>query len=275
MTTTTPGTERPAGADSTPAYLHRSATAYLDGVAGQLAAVKSRIQDLLEPGPGQRLLDVGCGTGVDVLALADRVAPGGSVSGVDMSGELVAEATGRVPDGVAADFRVADASALPFPDHTFDGTRAERVLQHVPDPGRAIAELVRVTRPGGRVLAADPDHGMWALDMSDRALTRTLMSWWVDNVPNPWMGRQLAGLLRAAGVEDVRIELAPIVLRDLAAADGVVGLGKVATWAREQDVVPAPAAEAWGSELLRRDAEDQFLLCGAIVVAHGRAPGRR
>ena len=167
------------------------------------------------------------------------------------------------------------APVVPFPrpvtacDATFDAARAERVIEHVPDPAAAIAEMLRVVKPGGQVLVTDPDHGLWAPDLDDRRLTRTIMNWWSDHVPNPWVARRLRDLFVRAGAADVRVRLQPVVLTSLAAADALTWIGKAAQAAGAKGVVDAGEARAWGEEILRRDAEGRFLMFGTFVVATG------
>lgn len=268
MTATSELTEQIADSDRL-TYIRRDATSYLDKVATDLNALKHRLVELFQPQPGQQLLDVGCGTGVDVFTLAERVIPGGSVTGVDSAPELIQAASDRTAPGYPVRFQVADAHRLPFADNQLDGARSERVLQHVADPGQAIAELVRVTKPGGRVLVADPDHGMWAPDLADLDLTRRLMSFWVDHIRNPWMGRRLPGLLAAAGVTELSIELLPIVMTDLKTADRVIGLADIAAAAVNEGAAEAGEAEAWHADLMERESSGRLLVCGVIVAATG------
>jgi SAM-dependent methyltransferase len=131
--------------------------AFLDRLAEvpEMAAAKRRSFELLGARPGLRLLDAGCGTGTDALALADAVAPGGEVVGVDSAEVAVAEATRRATGRAGIRFQTADVTALPFADATFDGARSDRTIQHVGSPEEAIRELLRVTRPGGRVVLSD------------------------------------------------------------------------------------------------------------------------
>ncbi len=118
---------------------------------------KALLLDALRLSPGHHALDVGCGLGSDVFALAERVSPGGEVSGVDISEVMIEEARRRALPGAPVSFQLADVCALPFADSTFDAVRAERLLMHVPDVTRALAEMIRVTRPGGRLGVFDFD----------------------------------------------------------------------------------------------------------------------
>ena len=99
--------------------------------------------------PGERVLDVGCGTGALTGVLAEIVGAE-LAAGVDPSEPFVQRARERVP---GADVRVAPAEALPFEDDTFDVALAQLVFHFVSDPATAVSEMARVTRPGGRVAA--------------------------------------------------------------------------------------------------------------------------
>lgn len=115
------------------------------------AELAERVVRLLSPFRGdERALDSGCGSGALAFALAPYV---GSVVGVDASPELVAAGNERAPAN--AELVVADATALPFPYGSFDLAGSLRVLHHVRRPELVVAELARVTRPGGRILLAD------------------------------------------------------------------------------------------------------------------------
>jgi SAM-dependent methyltransferase len=99
--------------------------------------------------PRQRVLDVGCGPGLLTRALADR-AVDGSVAALDPSREFVDACRARVP---GADVRVGVAEQLPFSSDTFDAALAQLVVQLMADRDAGVAEMIRVTRPGGVVAA--------------------------------------------------------------------------------------------------------------------------
>src|SRR5262249_1702925 len=123
-------------------------------------------------GPGMRVLDVGCGTGVVTRDVAARVGARGRAVGVAPSRALLRVARRRMaasPDGSGPMFHHGDGLALPFSSASFDVSLAVTVLLHVPGSGRVLAEMRRVTRPGGRVAVLDQDLGTLAIDVPDRA----------------------------------------------------------------------------------------------------------
>lgn len=212
-------------------------------------------------GPGATVLDVGCGFGLESLRLARAVAPGGAVTGVDASARFVAEARRRAAaDGLAVTFVEGDATALPFPDGAFDVARAERVLVYVPDPDAAIAEMVRVTRPGGRIAVITPDFDTNTVGVGDRATTRTILAHECDTaVVNGWLPRRLAPALAAAGAHGVEVASRMVVLTPGLAATYFTGVAHSAATA---GVVTPAAAQEWTSELVRR--RDDGTLFAAI-----------
>ena len=105
----------------------------------------------LEPPPGWRWVDVGCGNGAFTEMLVDRCAPV-AVQGIDPSIEQIAFARERLGGG-SAQFDVGDAMALPCADASFDAAVMALVIFFVPDPAKSVAEMARVVRPGGSVSA--------------------------------------------------------------------------------------------------------------------------
>ena len=105
--------------------------------------------------PGQRALDVGCGSGALTAALAD-VLGAENVAAVDPSEPFVEASRARVP---GARIEVGSAESLPFADGEFDATLSQLVVNFLPDPEQGLHEMSRVTRPGGVVAGCVWDYG--------------------------------------------------------------------------------------------------------------------
>jgi SAM-dependent methyltransferase len=157
--------------------------------------------------PGLAVAEIGCGPGEDAREMARRVAPGGSVTGVDASAAMIAEARSRAATrNLPVTFRAGDALSLPLPDKSVDRCRADTLLQHVPDPARAVAEMARITRRGGRIALVEFDLGTLAVDHPDRATTRQVLDAGIDAAADGWAGRGLRRLLTAAGFADITLD---------------------------------------------------------------------
>lgn len=152
--------------------------------------------------PGQRLLDVGCGLGEAARALAADLGGEGEVVGVDGSAAMVAEATRRSVDAACSmRFEVGDALALQEADDTFDAVRSERMLQWVPDPARAVAEMARVVRPGGRVCLIDTDWSTYDIETDDPTVSaRIRAAYRVEWNRHSMVGGRLQSLAADAGL---------------------------------------------------------------------------
>lgn len=108
--------------------------------------------------PGERVLEVGCGTGDVALAACAPAGPHGSVSGIDAGPEMIAVARAKAARaGVTVDFRLEPIEALTYPDATFDIVLSSLMMHHLPDDlkRQGLAEIARVLKPGGRVLIID------------------------------------------------------------------------------------------------------------------------
>lgn len=250
----------------------------LDVLAGGVSELKRRSHQWMELEPGQRVLDVGCGPGIDTLALAELVGPEGEVVGIDYDEEMVAEADRRAKrarvDGWVRHER-ADAAALPLPDESFDACRCERVLQHLGDPEAALDELVRVTRPGGRIVVADPDQGTASIDTPETEIERVLMRLRADAIfNNGYSGRRLFGQLHRRGLEDLVVELLPLRSVDYFMLRQVDFFDRLEALALERGTITEAQLERWHQSLGHAHEEGRFFATVTTVLVAGRKPLR-
>lgn len=219
-------------ADELAAYL-RAADA---GLAAAKAYMAAAVRRAVDDGP---VLDLGCGLGHDLVRIE---ASGLDAIGIDASREMLARS---LEHPIVRRLALADAQALPFCAGAFSACRIERVLQHVAEPRRVLAEVSRVVRAGGCLVAFEPDYGTFRVD-SDLPEGATL-PFGLLRVRHPRVGGELRSMAEEAGfvVEDVVTEASfgqavdelPIdvtaVLRR-AVADGRVSAAVADAWLEEQ-----------------------------------------
>lgn len=203
----------------------------------QLQELKQLAIDWTGTGPGARVLDVGCGFGLESLRLARLVQSGGSVTGIDISDRFIADARRRASAaGLTIDFAEGDAQRLAFPDDSFDVARTERVLVYLSDPAAALAEMIRVTRPGGAIAIIEPDFGTQAINVPDREITRKVLAHECDtDVVNGWLVRDLRAMLADAGLHKIELATRMVVYDPDLATEYFTGIGRIAGVSRVID----------------------------------------
>jgi ubiquinone/menaquinone biosynthesis C-methylase UbiE len=125
---------------------------------GRERAFRERLAQLARLGPGESVLDIGCGTGSLAIVAKGRVGPAGSVQGIDASPELIARARKKaIKAGVDVSFTQGVVEALPFSAERFDVVMSTLMLHHLPAAARerCLREVRRVLKPDGRLLAVD------------------------------------------------------------------------------------------------------------------------
>jgi 2-amino-4-hydroxy-6-hydroxymethyldihydropteridine diphosphokinase len=228
--------------------------------------------NVLAPKPGERLLEVGSGTGVLCRLIAPRLLPGGSITGMDISPEFARHAQRYAAEAGLADaitFETGNAESLPYTDGAFDGSFASRMLLHAIDPELIVHQLARVVRPGGRVVLMDWDFETVAVDHPDRALTRLILHWRTDNHGGDnWSGRQLWRRIVQAGLTN--LEVTPVVTVARTEQDGLTqSLWRAAEVARNGGGISAKEHDAWIDKLKQRLVEGTFFASIVYFIVKG------
>jgi SAM-dependent methyltransferase len=207
-----------------------------------------------------------------VREFAARVGPTGRAVGLDRSATLLRTARERAVGLPQVEFVQGDAHRLDFEDGSFDACQAERVFMYLADPEAAFAELVRVARPGARIVVFDPDMEGWMIDSRDRALTRRILNYWCDGVPNGWMGRRWPGLFHQFGLEDLTIEPMTLLLDDFAILRDSFRLGQTLRRGVDEGAFTSAEIEPWMNHLEARARGGRFLFAATNFLVAGRKP---
>ncbi|OGK14040.1 hypothetical protein A3H80_01040 [Candidatus Roizmanbacteria bacterium RIFCSPLOWO2_02_FULL_37_19] len=249
---------------------------------------KSVALRLLQPQPGETILDAGCGAGLDVFNLAQLVGREGHVVGVDRDPTMLQAArTTHLERGSPAnvEFQVGDLLHLSgLKSDTFDRTHIDRTLQHAgatgyddEAPARVLAELRRVTKPSGLIQACEPDSSSIVINTDPRFATtthRVLKSFIQARVMrHPMVGLDLRRLFKEAGI-DVRNEVqVPLIVQSYEDGLAILRLRELAQHAissEARDPLSIDEAEAWLQHLEDMDRRGLFVAVIPMHIVTGR-----
>jgi len=249
---------------------------YLGMAARILAPLKEQSYARMGVAPGRRVIDVGCGPGIDTIALAELVGSDGQVVGVDLDERMVAEAERRAENArrpASLRHRLADACSLPFASDMFDAARCERLFQHLPRPALALAEMVRVVKPNGWVVVVDTDWATLSLDSLEPDLERRLARFHAEStMQNGYAGRQLYRLFRQQNLSDITIEVLPQSMTDCGLVRRCIGLEIAERNALQAGVLTQDELVRWHASMDTAAAQETFFASWNMVLATGRKP---
>ncbi len=236
---------------------------------------RRRALDLLDPRPGEIVVDVGAGPGLMALEVAARVAPGGRVFAVDPSAPLLDHARAAASAagvGHMVDCRVADGRKLPFGPAAFDAAFCHWVLLHVEDPLAMVREMKRVTRRGGRVMCVEMDWETLTVHPGYEGLTRRILQHAQSRQVDAWIGRRLSPLFRECGFRDIVVE--PLVGVDEGGGDRawLEFLQERAGIALEGKAITPTEAREWIAALEEAFAGGRFFFSVTQFAVLGRVP---
>lgn len=246
--------------------------AFLDTVSRNegIMAMKRRTYELLAAKAGQRILEVGCGTGDDARQIANMLSPGGRLVAIDKSEALINEArrrSGGKNDSI--DFIVGDATALGLEPATFDACRIERTLIHIPEPAAAMSEMVRVLHSGAMLVAYEPDLEAFVVDSRYRELTRRLLKFWFDQLQSGWVARHLPTLFKESGLTDISVEPRAMTYDFDVGGHSLYGTLERAA---EAGVATVDEMSNWFSDLERARDNGTFFCANMGYIVSGRKP---
>ncbi len=171
---------------------------------------------LVEAQTARAVLDLGCGRGDDLMALAARAPASARLAGLDIATDAIAAARAAAGPDPRIEFIVHDArTTLPYADGTFDRVLSVNLLECIADSPALLREIHRVLAPGGTVVCAHWDWDSVLVDHEDRALVRKLVHAFTDwrqtwmAEADGWMGRRLWGTFRRSGLFDGTVQAFP------------------------------------------------------------------
>lgn len=245
---------------------------YLDTTSGleAIQAYKRRSHRLLELSPSDRVVDIGCGAGVDLGLLGETLGPDASIIGIDRSAPLIDQARQQSEGRPNVSLHMGDALELPFADSTMDASRADRLLQHLEAPVRALKEMKRITKPGGRIGISEPN---WATVQIvapevDQSITRQVTKPELGSARHPRIGSRLYSIMGSSGLTDRVVDSVTVVFTELDTANDVLSLVERLETLERANELTAKQAQNWNEALENADSSGRFFasITGFTVV---------
>ena len=217
---------------------------------------RRHVREALAAVPGERILDVGCGPGFYARELVEEIGPTGAIVATNVT------------------CREGDAAALPVDDEAFHAALCVQVMEYVPDPGAALAEIHRALRPGGRALIWDVDWATVWWHSADPDRMRRVLQAWDEHLVHRSLPRTLGARLWAAGFVDVAVaghSFATVAYDDESFAAAMIGM--VADFVPGRNGVTGDEAAAWKAEQRDLAARGEFFFEGTQFCFTARKPG--
>lgn len=176
-----------------------------------VVAQRTRVLDLLQPRPGEAIVDIGVGPGLLALDLAKMVGEHGRVVGFDTSEPMLRMARTRLAALPQASMEQGDAVALPFEAASFDAMVSTQVYEYVADMKTALNEVVRILKPGGRTVILDTDWRSIVWHTEDKTRMEKMLEIWDDHLADPHLPATLGAKLERAGLRVEKVEVVPML----------------------------------------------------------------
>ena len=249
---------------------------YLQIASNLFAPVKQQSYERLRAKPGLNFLDVGCGAGIDTCALATYVQSNGTIAGVDADLQMVQQANARIKQRGrhSSPFHIhARASALPFSNGAFDGTRSERLFMHLSDGLSVLSEMSRVTKPQGWIVVAETDWNSLSMATSEPTIFHMLSQLRVQGfLTNGYSAQQLYGQFSIMKLQSILIDIIPIFTTDIGLFRFLTKMDELEELAIQQRVLTAEEAAAWYADQNVFKQGQPFWGSVNVLLISGQAP---
>ena len=218
--------------------------------------------EALSVASGQNVLDVGCGSGFLTYELANLVGDKGKVVAIDKSDAMIEATLKRCAGLDQVSAQTADIGALPFGDNQFDAVTCTQVLLYVENVTKAISELTRVTRTGGRVAILETDWRGAIMHSNHPEISDAIFAAWDRSVPSPNLPGRLSSLMSDAGLGIIHKEAIPLLNTEFDPGNfSVSSLNWLSGNAYKQGSITKEQSAQWRDDLAELGDKGEYFFC--------------
>jgi ubiquinone/menaquinone biosynthesis C-methylase UbiE len=238
-----------------------------------LRLCKKRTLEAADIQNGHIVLDAGCGTGVDAIQMATLIGQSGHVFAIDLSQEMIASAQKNVASfDLPLTFRRGSIYQLEFEDNFFDRCRADKIFQHLSDPRAALKEMIRVTKPDGKIIIADPDHDSLIIDTPFTDVNHRFTRFRSARMPQGGIAHQAYGICKELGLVNVHLEPLTHVYTDYQQKKVTSPYLEEIWFAEQHGVVTREEAEKCAAYLQEAIESDRFMCMQTYIITMAIKP---
>ena len=219
-------------------------------ITPDVVAQRHKVLHALALRSGERVVDAGSGPGFLAADMGTAVGSTGQICGIDISESMNAMVQARCIGQPWVELRVGDATQLPFGDGDFDVAVSTQVCEYVSDATKALAELYRVLRPGGRALLLDTDWDSIVWNTTDRGRMDRVLAAWNKHCVDPYLPRTLASTLTQLGFLVQHLDVIPLfnpTYDENTYSYGLIGL--MGAFVVERQGITHEEVKAWAADL--------------------------
>ncbi|OGW58283.1 MAG: hypothetical protein A2Z09_00185 [Nitrospirae bacterium RBG_16_43_8] len=243
---------------------------YLRESAKRVEKVKQTSYEMLQLREGMKVLDIGCGPGIDTRTISGLVGDKGQVIGIDNDDKMIADAEQEARSSNTK-FIKADVCSLPFEGNFFDAVRVERLFQVLPRTinfNEVLGEIIRITKENGVIVLVDSDWGTASVNYEDAELTNRLLHFFANDCrPHGYAGRQFYELMKKNGLTVERVEALPVYMFDFSETPFEKWLTREAL---EKNISTEEEMQHWNEDLNRKTENREFFSLVNMILVSGR-----
>jgi len=211
---------------------------------------------------GERVLDAGCGTGLLIQGMVSAVGENGQIVGIDFSNDMLDVARERFQSIDRVSLQQASVTDLPLESESFDAASCTQTLLYVDDVEKAISELYRVLKPGGRIAVLETDWRGLVLNSEDDAISNRVIDAWDNGVASPNLPVKLTLMLQKQGFTAISTKAIPLLNTSYSPTSfSAMMLEFFAEMAVKQGVFDKPGSIEWLNQFPRLEMQQAYFFC--------------